>query len=48
MDTEISKFDETLEDNRDAISPIFKFSVTVRKVIYTANARITEFDLPKA
>lgn len=26
------------EQNWDAISPIFKFSVAVRKVIYTANA----------
>ena len=26
------------KDNRDAISPIFKFSATVRKVIYTTNA----------
>lgn len=26
------------KDSRDAISPIFRFSVTVRKVIYTANA----------
>lgn len=26
------------KDNRDAISPIFKFSTTVRKVIYTTNA----------
>ena len=27
-----------LKDNWDAISPIFKFSSTVRKVIYTTNA----------
>ena len=26
------------KDNWDAISPIFKFSATVRKVIYTTNA----------
>ena len=26
------------KDNRDAVSPIFKFSTTVRKVIYTTNA----------
>ena len=26
------------KDNRDAISPIFKFSAAVRKVIYTTNA----------
>ena len=26
------------KDNWDAISPIFKFSATVRKVIYTINA----------
>ena len=26
------------KDNWDAISPIFKFSVAVRKVIYTTNA----------
>ena len=26
------------EDNWDAISPIFKFSATFRKVIYTTNA----------
>ena len=26
------------KDNRDAISPIFKFSSVVRKVIYTTNA----------
>ena len=38
MDSEISEFYETLEKNWDAISPIFKFSTTVRKVIYTTNA----------
>ncbi len=26
------------KDSRDAVSPVFKFSATVRKVIYTANA----------
>ena len=26
------------KDNWDAVSPIFKFSTTVRKVIYTTNA----------
>ena len=26
------------KDNRDAISPIFKFTAIVRKVIYTTNA----------
>ena len=26
------------KDNWDAVSPIFKFSATVRKVIYTTNA----------
>jgi len=26
------------KDNRDVISPIFKFSSDVRKVIYTTNA----------
>ena len=29
---------ETAEDIQDAIPPIFKFSSTVRKVIYTTNA----------
>lgn len=38
MDTQISEFHETLKDNWDAISPIFKFSSDVRKVIYTTNA----------
>ncbi len=34
------------KDNWDAISPIFKFSTTVRMVIYTTNA--IEFQLPEA
>ena len=29
---------EYTKDNWDAVSPIFKFSTTVRKVIYTTNA----------
>ena len=37
------------KDNWDAVSPIFKFSTTVRKVIYTTNAiEITEFHLSEA
>ena len=37
------------KDNWDAVSPIFKFSATVRKVIYTTNAiEITEFHLSEA
>lgn len=37
------------KDNWDAISPIFKFSAAVRKVIYTTNAdRIAEFHLSEA
>ena len=32
------------KDNWDAISPVFKFSAAVRKVIYTTNA---EFHLSK-
>ena len=37
------------KDNWDAVSPIFKFSATVRKVIYATNAiEITEFHLPEA
>ena len=38
MDSEISEFHQTLKDNWDAFPPIFKFSATVRKVIYTTNA----------
>ena len=37
------------KDNWDTVSPIFKFSATVRKVIYTTNAiEITEFHLSEA
>ena len=37
------------KDNWDAVSPIFKFSATVRKVIYTTNEiEITEFHLSEA
>lgn len=35
------------KDNWDAISPIFKFSSTVRKDIYTTSHRILEFSLPQ-
>ena len=40
MDTQVSGFHEIkrLKDNRDAISPFFKFSSDVRKVTYTSNA----------
>lgn len=40
-DNESSKYPNSMKrwkDNWDAISPIFKFSATVRKVIYTTNA----------
>ena len=37
------------KDNWDAVSPIFKFSTTVRKVIYTTNAiGITKLHIPEA
>ena len=38
MVRKISEFHEKLEAEQDAISPIFKFSTEVRKIIYTANA----------
>ena len=38
MDTKISELYEKIFDNWDAISPIFKFSADVRKVIYITNA----------
>ena len=34
----LSREIKRLKDNWDAISPIFKFSATVRRVIYTTNA----------
>ena len=38
MVSKVSKLNERWKDNWDVISPIFKFSDTVRKVIYTTNA----------
>ena len=38
MDAEISEFYEALARQLDVVSPIFKFSMEVRKVIYTTNA----------
>lgn len=38
MEVKINKEIRNYKDNWDAVSPIFKFSTTVRKVIYTTNA----------
>ena len=38
MDSQIPEFHEALEGQLGCCFPIFKFSTTVRKVIYTTNA----------
>ena len=38
MGYKISKCNETMEENWDVLTPMFKFSADVRKVIYTTNA----------